>query len=394
MSAPTIQDILVSAFAQYRAEHPLPTYVIRAANRLAQCRTAAMGGHIESCPHGHIHRVWYNSCKHRSCPQCAGLQMEQWLDRQQARLLECDHYHVIFTVPSELNRVWACNKRCFANLLFASVRETLFELLNDPKYLGAQPGMILAMHTWGSSLTEHPHIHCLLTGGGLAEDGTWRKVVRDCLLPRQVVMILFRGKFLDALRKAADRGKLQPPEGLRLNQLKGLLNKLGRAVWNVKILDRYNGGKGVLMYLARYVRGGPISNRRLISFEDGKVRFRYKDYQQTGDSGRTPVKAMTLAVDEFIRRLLQHVPVPGSQMVRAYGLYANRKAADLARAREALGLPQALHPDAVTWEEFLKRLGRPQPACCPVCGATLVVHGRFRRGEHPPGLADPKRGVA
>ncbi len=393
MSAPTIQDILVSAFARYQAEHPLPGYLIRAARKIAQCRTEAMGGHVESCPNGHVHRVWYNSCKHRSCPQCAGLQMEQWLDRQRARLLECDHYHTIFTVPCELNRVWAWNKRVFADLLFGSVRETLFELLDDPKYLGGRPGMLMAMHTWGSGLMEHPHIHCLLTAGGLAEDGRWRRAVKDCLLPRQVVMILFRGKFLDALRKAADAGKLQLPEGMRLNQLKGLLNKLGRAVWNVKILDRYQSGKGVLVYLARYVRGGPIANRRLVSFEEGTVRFRYKDYRDTESSGETKVKVMPLPVSEFIRRLLEHVPVPGSRMVRAYGLYANSKSADLAQARQALGLPQALHPDSVTWQEFLKRVGHQQPACCPVCGAALVVHSTFRRRERPPGLAGPLKGV-
>jgi hypothetical protein len=393
MSPVTVQHILVAQFDDYQAHHALPGYVVRAARRMIQCRTEALGGHVQSCPKGHVHHVWYNSCKHRSCPQCAALQMEQWLDRQCARLLDCDHYHTVFTVPSELNRVWAFNRRRFADLLFGSVRDTLAKLLDDPKYLGGRPGMLMALHTWGSNLAEHPHIHCLITGGGLTKGGQWKKMVKDSLLPRKVAMIIFRAKFLDALRQAAVAGKLSMPEGLRLNQFKGLLNKLGRAVWNVKILDRYGSGKGVLKYLARYVRGGPISNRRLISFQDGQVAFRCKNYKEEG-TGRPQAAVTRLPQDEFLRRLLQHVPLPGCQTVRSYGLYANTKKAALALARQRLGLPEASMPDPVTWEEFLARLGCLPPRTCPVCGAALVRHSEFARGKHPPALENVKRTMA
>jgi hypothetical protein len=158
----------------------------------------------------------------------------------------CDHYHTIFTLPQDLNDLWRYNRREFTNLLFLAVRDTLFELLGDAKYLGARPGMILALHSWGSNLITHLHIHCLLTGGGLSRDGRWLAVRKKCLLPRKVLMIKFRGKLLCYLRRSVDKGGLQPPPGRRSAQVRGLLNKLGRQVWNVKIQDRYKHGRGVL----------------------------------------------------------------------------------------------------------------------------------------------------
>jgi hypothetical protein len=383
----SIQRILQDHFAEYRAIRQLPGYVEYAARRMIACRTAAMGGHVESCPNGHVHNVWYNSCKHRACPQCAELQIEQWLDRQRARILACDHYHTIFTVPEELNPLWERNRKWFADLLFASVRDTLQLLLGDPKYLGAQPGMIMAMHTWGRTLIEHPHIHCLVTGGGLTEAGRWASVRKSCLLPRKVVMIIFRGKLLDALRKAADAGRLRLPEGMRLSVAKGLLNKLGRQVWNVKIQERYTHVDGVLTYLARYLRGGPITNRRLLSCADGRVRFRYQDHHDADATGKPRSKVLELSVGEFLRRLLAHIPKPGSQMVRNYGLYASAKAEELDRARGELHQAPVVRPELVSWEEFLERLGHSHATRCPVCGAQLVRHGDFPRSKGPPRVA-------
>jgi hypothetical protein len=382
----TVQDILQAAFPAYREAHALPRYVRFAAEQMMHCRTKAMGGHTEACPNGHVERVWYNSCKHRSCPQCAALQMEQWLERKQAQVLACDHYHVIFTLPEDLNNVWRYNRKVFTNLLFRSVRDTLVKLLGDAKYLGATPGMILALHTWGGQLTVHPHIHCLVTGGGLSAEGDWKKIVKDCLLPRKVLMAIFRGKFLDHLRRAADKGQLQPPAGKRLSQLKGSLNKLGRDDWNVKILDRYEHGNGVLKYLARYLRGGPISNRRLVSFDGGQVAFRYRDHRDVDEQKRPRWKTGTMAADEFLSRLLTHVPLPGCQTVRSYGLYANTKAEALTQAREALGQPKPESRNPVTWKEFMERFPGDHPGRCPVCGAALIRHSEFRRSRAPPPL--------
>ena len=227
MAHVTLQDIFQAGFPDYERTHPLPWHVRKAARAIMRCRTAVLGGHVQSCPDGHMSRIWYNSCKHRSCPQCAFLQIERWLSKQQARLLGCDHYHVIFTIPHDLNPVWLDNVRLMTSLLFAGVRDTLLELLGDPKYLGAQPGIMAALHTWGQTLVLHPHIHCLVTGGGLTPEGHWVAVCTGYLLPGRVVMAVFRGKLLDALRRAWCRGDLQLPAGLRPQQFLNLLNRLG-----------------------------------------------------------------------------------------------------------------------------------------------------------------------
>jgi hypothetical protein len=167
----TLQDIFCASYPAYERAHALPSHVRRAARAIMQCRTAALGGHIQACPEGHVARVWYNSCRPRSCPQCAYLQTERWLAVQCARLLACDHYHVIFTLPHDLNPLWLANVPVMTTLLLQAVRDTLVVLLADPKYLGAQPGILAALHTWSQTLVLHPHIHCLVTGGGLTADG-------------------------------------------------------------------------------------------------------------------------------------------------------------------------------------------------------------------------------
>ena len=394
VSAPTIQAILRDAFPEYERTHRLPPYLIRAARAMIACRTAAMGGHVQACPHGHVQRVWYNSCTHRSCPQCRGLRLEQWLSRQRGCILDCTHYHTIFTVPQELNELWQYNKRLFGTLLFQSVRDTLTELFADEKHLGGTAGMLMALHSWGRNLSDHPHIHCLVTGGGLTEDGRWVEVKRKCLLPRKVVMILFRGKLLDRLRSGADAGTLSLPPKLRLAQLKGLLNKLGRQTWNVKILEGYTRADGVLTYLGRYLRGGPLSNGQLLSYADGLVRFRHQDHREVDESGKPATKVADLAVDEFLRRLLNHVPLPGMHTVRSYGLYAGAKREALNTARCLLGQAAVCRPEPITWQALLAKLGRESAVRCPVCGAELVCCGEFRRGRSPPVLESARRATA
>lgn len=394
MSALTIQEILRDAFAEYEQTHRLPPYLIRAALDLIACRTAGMGGHVEACPNGHVHRVWYNSCRHRSCPQCRGLRIEQWLARQQSRILDCTHYHTIFTVPEDLNEVWQYNKRLFGNLMFRSAADTLAKLFADEQHLGGTAGMIMALHSWGRNLSDHPHIHCLVTGGGLTAAGRWVEVRRKCLLPRKVVMILFRGKLLDGLRKAADAGTLTLPPTMRLAQLKGLLNKLGRQTWNVKILEGYTRPDGVLKYLARYIRGGPLSNRQLVSYRDGRVLFRHQNHREVDESGKPATAIADLPVEEFLRRLLTHVPIPGMHTVRSYGLYAGAKREALDAARAQLGQAAVCRPERITWQEFLAKLGRDPIARCPVCGAVLVPCGEFRRGRAPPDFEWQRRATA
>jgi Transposase zinc-binding domain/Putative transposase len=196
----TRQTILPRGDAAYARRHAWPAQVRRAVWASLACRTAVLGGHVQACPAGHIERIWYNSCRHRMCPQCAWAQTERWLARQKARLLACEHYHVIFTMPHELSDLWLANIEGMSQLLFSSVHHTLLELLGDRKYLGAKPGIIATLHTWSQTLLLHPHIHCLVTGGGLNETGQWVAVRHGFLLPMRVIMALFRGKLLAAIR--------------------------------------------------------------------------------------------------------------------------------------------------------------------------------------------------
>src|SRR5262245_27192498 len=224
MGTVTLQTIFQDAYPAYEQTHPLPSHVRRAARALMQCRTATLGGHVQACPDGHVARIWYNSCRHRSCPQCVYLQTERWLTLQRAQLLACDHYHVIFTLPHDLNRLWLANVPLMTTLLFQAVRDTLGTLLADLKYLGAQPGMLVALHTWSQTLVLHPHVHCLVTGGGLTPDGQWQAVRNDFLLPVRVVMAVFRGTLLAAIRQALTREDLALPEGMRPQPFLNLLN--------------------------------------------------------------------------------------------------------------------------------------------------------------------------
>jgi hypothetical protein len=241
------------------------------------CRTAQLGGHLQACPDGHLERVWYHSCRHRMCPPCAWLQIERWLARQQARLWACDHSHVICTIPPELNDLWLANVAVMTQLLCASVHDTLCELLGDSKYLGARAGIIATLHTWTQTLLLHPHLHCLVTGGGLTAAGQWVAVSNGFLLPMRVVMALVRGKLLAAMRQGVAHGTLKPPEGKSRQQVENLLNQLGRTKWHVHIRERYPHGQGGLVYRARYLRGGPLANRRLLACDGAQVIFQYEE---------------------------------------------------------------------------------------------------------------------
>jgi len=371
MASRVLQQLLDAHYPTFAETHPLPDYVRDAVHSLRSCRTAALGGHVQACPEGHVERVWYNSCRHRFCPQCTQLQIAQWLEKQQARLLSGDHYHVIFTFPRELNALWLANGRALANLLFHAAWATLSELLGDAKYLGATPGMLAALHTWGQPLVLHPHLHCLVTGGGW-DGAQWRAVRNGYLLPARVVMPVFRGKLLAAVHAAVDAGQLTLPVGVTLAQLRMLLHRLGRQKWHVQIMTRYAHGQGVATYLARYLRGGPLKPGRVVAWDDQTVTFRYADNQDPDGQGRGTRKLLPLSVADFLQRWLLHVPPPGVQVVRAYGLYAPAKRAVLAQCRQALGQAPVTVPPALDWQTYCAQQGAQHPECCPVCGQRLM----------------------
>jgi Putative transposase/Transposase zinc-binding domain len=390
MALVTLQTIFQDAFPAYEQSHALPAHVRRAAHALMQCRTAALGGHIQACPDGHVSRVWYNSCRHRSCPQCAYLQTERWLALQRARLLACDHYHVIFTLPHDLNPLWLANVPLMTTLLFQAVRETLCTLLADPQYLGVQPGIMAALHTWSQTLVLHPHVPCLVTGGGRTASGDWKAVRNGFLLPARVVMAVFRSKRLAAIRHALACGALTLPEPLRPQPLLNLLTRLGhprKTKWNVRIMERYPHGAGVVTYLARYLRGGPIKNARLVAWDGERVTLRCRARQEEADGGSPSMQRLTLSVAAFLQRWLLHVPVPQTRVVRSYGLYHPTHADALAVCRAALGQPPAVVPGPLDWQTVCAQRGEGHPERCPTCGQRLVCTGVIPRGGAPPHIS-------
>jgi hypothetical protein len=283
--------------------------------------------------------------------------------------------------------LWLANVAAMTNLLFTSVHDTLRELLGDPTYLGATPGILATLHTWTQTLRLHPHIHALVTGGGLTHTGHWVAVHNGFLLPSRVVMALFRGKLLATIRRAVRQGQLQLPVGMPPQRCENLLNKLGRAKWNVHIRERSPHGAGVLTYLARYVRGGPLANRRLVSCARGEVTFRYR---VNGEAAARPQSGlMTLSVAEFIGRYLLHVPAPGTRVVRAYGLYAPTKGEALTAARAQLGQGPVAAPVVLDWQTACSQRGAEHPERCPVCGQRLVCRGMIPRPRMAPSARAP-----
>ena len=375
----TVQSILDQHFAAYASSRVLTPPVYKAADALMRCRTAALGGHVKKCANDHIAGVWYNSCTHRCCPQCGALRQENWLTQVQSRLLSCPHYHVVFTMPHQLQALWLHNPETMPSLLFRSVRYTLMTLLKDPRYLGAMPGILMSLHTWGWTLSLHPHLHCLVTAGGLSA-GQWIETRKDYLLPVQVVKALYRGKLLAAIRQAIDDEPLRLPADQSPQQVKNLLNQLGRKEWNVRIQSRYAHGAGVATYLARYVRGGPLRNSQLLGADDHQVTLRYQDHHE----GTT--KTLTLPAATFLQRLLWHVPEPGTHQIRYYGVYASTHRARLNLCRAQLGQLPVSPPVYVDGPTFWQRKGKPERGCCSVCGRPLTATDFFAPGGLPPPL--------
>lgn len=376
----TLRDLFRDHFPSYARVHRLPGRAHRAAWSIRHCRSAELGGHVQRCACGAVERVWYNSCRHRLCAQCAGLARERWLAAERARLLATGHHHVVFTLPHDLNALWQYNREGLTNLLFTSAAATLKELLADPRYLGAEGGLLLGLHTWNRSLGLHPHIHALVTDGGF-RDGQWRTPRRSHFLPARVVMALFRGKFLAALRTALASGALKLPPEVTPAHLASLCNRLGRAKWHVYLAQRYAHGEGVATYLARYLRGGPLKNGQLRPTPDGRLRLQPRR-DDTSAERPTP---LTLSPAALLTRYLAHVPIPGQHLVRHYGLYAPSRGDAREAARAVLpsvpgARPTASAPPAVGWAAFLERFAQPVAAVrCRDCQGPIVAVARLPR---------------
>jgi hypothetical protein len=308
-------------YAAYERQHPVPDDVRRAVRAILACRTAVLGGHVQACPEGHVERSWDNSCRHRMCLPCAWGQVERWLAKQKGRLLAGEHDQVIFTRPHELHDLWLANVGGMTPVLLASVHDTRMELLGDGTFLGATPGLIATRHTWTQTLLLHPHVHGLVTGGGLTAPGDWVAVRHGFLLPMRVVMAVCRGKRLAAIRPGVRQGTLKRPPGQRPQPVEHLLNKLGRTQWHVPIRARYPYGHGGLVSLARSLRGGPIAHRRRLAC-DGEQVILGSEERAKGPGGQATRRTMHLPLGQFIGRWRLHVPSPGAVLVRSWGLYA------------------------------------------------------------------------
>ena len=346
---------------------------------IEHCRTAALGGHVEACEDCGHWRIAYNSCRNRHCPKCQGAAARTWLAEREADLLPVGYFHVVFTLPAEIAQIAFHNKALVYGLLFHAAAETMLTIAADPRHLGARIGITAVLHTWGSALTHHPHVHMIVPGGGIALDGQrWISSRPAFLLPVRVLGKLFRRLFLTGLIALFDAGRLAFFGGLApLAERRAFLRHLSpvRAKrWMVYAKAPFGGPEAVLAYLSRYTHRVAISNRRLLAFDEAGVTFRYKDYRRDGADRQ---RVMTLATDEFIRRFLFHVLPRGFHRIRHYGLLASSaRSANLARVRQLLDA--APPPDAAVADE-------PLDACppCPCCGGHMIIIETFARGNQP-----------
>jgi Putative transposase/Transposase zinc-binding domain len=360
------------------------------------CRTAALGGHITQCDQCGHQTIVYNSCRNRHCPKCQGAARARWLDARASELLPVPYFHVVFTVPEVLGPLALPNQRVMYNVLFQAVADTLLEVAANPQRLGARLGVLAVLHTWGQNLLHHPHVHCVVPGGGPAVDGSaWVACREGFFLPVRVLSRVYRGKFIAVLKRAHEREQLRFPGHLRpLAErvvLEQLIDQAVQKEWVVYAKPPCGGPAQVLKYLARYTHRVAISNGRLLSLEDGKVTFQWKDYAH-GNRQST----MTLQAAEFIRRFLLHVLPSGFVRIRYYGFLANRfRAANLARCRELLRhRPRVEEPTPQPRETA--DVPRPEKAGarCPLChqGSMHVVEVLPRqrpRVQNPVPCHDP-----
>jgi len=380
-----VADILRAHGGTYRARHRVSGEQAAVMRHLVDCRTAALGGHIDACDQCGFQQVSYNSCRDRHCPKCQAAKRAQWVEQRLARLLPVPYFHVVFTLPEQLKPLALRNPRRVYELLFRSASVTLLQLAADPKRLGAQIGLTAVLHTWGQNLLFHPHLHCVVTGGGLTADGNhWVAARGSYLLPVKVMARLFRGKFLHGLQQLYEQNKLTFAGGTEsLNDpqaFAALRDQLYRRDWIVYAKPPFGGAAQVYRYLGRYTHRVAISNGRLIAMKDDRVCFHYKDYADGNQ-----MKQMALIAEEFIRRFLMHVLPKRFVRIRHYGLMAGRNVdTRLVRCRALLKADDQLATPTSSSSppDQLCPSINPDPATCPRCQGPLH-RWTFEAGQSP-----------
>jgi hypothetical protein len=372
---PEVADVFRRYGDAYRAQHgaSLSAAQHHAMSAIELCRTAALGGHVERCDNCEHQRISYNSCRNRNCPKCQSIARAKWVEEREAELLQTQYFHVVFTLPEEIAAIAFQNKEAVYDILFRAAAETLTKIAADPAHLGAEIGFLGVLHTWGQNLMYHPHLHFLVPGGGISPDGSrWIPCRPGFFLPVLVLSRLFRGLFLHYLEKAYRAGELSFYSSLLpLKEPAAFLRHLApvrAAEWVVYAKPPFAGPQQVLNYVGRYTHRIAISNNRLLSIDDGKVCFKWKDYRHDNRQG-----SMTLSSDEFIRRFLIHVLPEGFQRIRYYGFMSNgQRARKLATCRELIGTPS---PEPATtgnatsdYRDRYEALTGISLTLCPACG--------------------------
>ncbi len=365
MSDRKLQKLFL-AHADYLDNSSQPLKNKKAVYAIQHCRTKDMGESVYACESGHTPISILHSCRHRSCYLCAQKKRLEWIETQKKRLFNTPHFHVVFTLPHEYLNLWRYNEALFTSLIFKASKETLLELIGSDKFHGVTPGILMALHTWGRKLDLHPHTHCLVTAGGLDATRHWRSMGRF-LLPVRVLKCLYRGKFQAMIKQAFEAGELRLPEDLTEQTFQSLFKSAYRKTWSVHVEERYEHGKGVMMYLARYLKGGPLNPKQLSQCDATHVRFHYKDHR----TGR--VNLLTLTRNEFFRRLLAHVPAMGKHTIRMYGLYSSASRDRREQCARLLGcIAESPAPPVLGLKDMLPY--------CPSCGAPARLRYSVWRG--------------
>lgn len=374
-----VQDIFLRHGDEYRQKHPLSYVQNKAMSAIQTCRTAKLGGHMDVCDNcGHT-QISYNSCRNRHCPKCQTLAKERWINGQKSNLLNVGYFHVVFTLPDELNPVIYQNQKTMYALLFQVVAEALQELAADKKYLGATLGFTSVLHTWGQNLLFHPHIHCIVPAGGLNRLGQWVNSRKKFFLPVKVLSRKFRGKFLAYLKSAKLEFYGAQKYLENADNLQRLLDSCYSKEWVAYCKPPFKDASCVVEYLGRYTHRVAISNNRILGIENGKVSFKWRDYKN-GSAWKT----MTVSAEEFIRRFLMHILPPGFMKIRHYGLLGNRnKNAKLKLCKQLTQTPIVPKEKASTLDLILKIMGK-DIAKCPACGCDRLHH---YMGLSPPTIA-------
>lgn len=361
----SLQDIFVQHYPAYAATRKLHRRQQRAAQCISQCYTPALGSHVLRCPEGHYERLQPHACRHRSCPRCVEPARSRWIDSQMLRLLPCPHFHTIFTIPHELLALWAYNREAMTQLLFESARDSLLQIMADPHRLGVTPGLLMSLHTWGRNLSHHPHLHCLVTAGGLDATSRWKSCRSHVPVSALPLKRLFRGKFLSGLGAMLSQRRLYLPPEQDRSYWRSVIRALYRKDFNVEVCDVYEHGLGVALYLARYVKGGPLPKDRALYCDGTRVRFEYTDHRDH------LTKTQSLLVQQFIDRILWHAPPKGQHLTRSAGLYSSARQPQHQLAQAELLQPPSLWPRTAPVYNSPPPIPPDAPRC-PQCKLSLL----------------------